>query len=206
MHAHAWRATTLGIKHLIDERPETLDEASASARKALALDGNDAWSHSAMGVVALRQQRLDLAGQHFERAFALNPNDINTAVDRAQWLLFADRLDEALQCVELALQRDPYPPSWTGEVHGHILYHLKRYEEAIPILRGVRAQVFWIPCLLAAAYGQLGRLEEASRELADLRRLKPYASLASISRWYNEPSQRLRDHLAEGLRKAGLEA
>ena len=203
-HAHAWRAMALGIRYLSDERHETLDEASASARRALALDENDAWSHSAMGIVALRQLRLDLAGQYFDRAFALNPNDINTAGDRAQCLLFMDRLDEALQCLELALQRDPYPPSWTGEVRGHILYHLKRYDEAVAVLRRVRAQAYWIACFLAAAYAQAGQLGDAGRELANLRSLRPDVSLASIARWYQLPGQGLRDHLIDGLRKAGL--
>jgi TolB-like protein/Tfp pilus assembly protein PilF len=205
VHAHAWRAIALGIKYLIDEQQETLDEASASARRALALDENDAWSHSAMGIVALRQQQLDLAGQHFDRAFTLNPNDINAAGDRAQWLLFVGRLDEALRCLELALERDPYPTTWTGEVHGHILYHLKRYDEAIAALRSARVQVYWIPCFLAAAYGQVSRLEDAGRELTNLLSLKPDASLASFARWYRVPNQSLRDHLMDGLRKAGLE-
>jgi TolB-like protein/Tfp pilus assembly protein PilF len=202
--AHAWRAIALSITYLIDERQKTLDEASTSALRALALNENDAWSHSAMGLVALRRRQLDLAGQHFDRAFVLNPNDVNTAGDRAQWLLFVGRLDEALSCIELALRRDPYPPTWAGEVHGHILYHLKRYDEAIVALRSVHAQVFWVPCFLAAAYAQAGRRDDAGRELANLQYLKPGASLASVARWYSRGNQSLRDHLIDGLRKAGL--
>jgi hypothetical protein len=57
---------------------------------------------------------------------------------------------------------------------------------------------------LVTAYGQVSRLDDADRELANLRGLKPDASLASVARWYHLPNQSLRDHPIDGLRKAGL--
>jgi TolB-like protein len=44
VHAHAWRAIALAARYLSDRLPETLDEALATAERALSLDDNDAWS------------------------------------------------------------------------------------------------------------------------------------------------------------------
>ena len=177
--AHAWKAIALAIKYLFDRRQETLDEASSTANMALSLDETDAWVHEAMGLVAFRRRDWDLAGEHFERAIGLNPNDVNIAGDRAQWLLYVGRPDEALRCLDSALQRDPYPPTWFWEVRGHILYHLKRYDKAIVALRNVHAHPFWIHVFLAAAYARAGQLENARREVARL--LEDIQLLARLS-------------------------
>jgi adenylate cyclase len=89
--AHAWLATYLCMRYLVDERPKTVEEAAVHARKALILDENDAYAHDGMGWVALRQKQFDLAGQHFERATGLNPHDVSIAVDRANWLMYVNR-------------------------------------------------------------------------------------------------------------------
>ncbi len=139
VHAHAWRGMQLGVAYLLDERQDTLDVAFACAQKALALDENDAWSHHAMGYVALRRCEFELSGHHYDRAISLNPNDVFTAAARANWLMHVGRLDEALASLDSILERDPYPPTWIWDIRGYVLYHLKRYDEAIIAFRSVRA-------------------------------------------------------------------
>ena len=133
VHAHAWRSMALTQNYTIDvlRNPSIIEEAVRSAQRALELDDTDAWAHQAMGYARLRQRQLQLAGLHYDRAFNLNPNDVNIAGDRANWLHFAGRMEEALQCLDLAMQRDPFPPTWVWEVRGGVLYQLKRYDEAI---------------------------------------------------------------------------
>jgi len=161
VHGYAWRAIALNVKYLLDERQETLDAALTCARKALELDDNDAWAHLAMGHVATRTREFDLAGQHFDRAIGLIPNDTSIAFTRANWLMHVGRLDEALTVLEATVQRDPYPPTGFWDVRGYVLYHLKRYEEAIVAFRNVRGRHFWTLGMLAAAYAQAGQLENA---------------------------------------------
>jgi tetratricopeptide (TPR) repeat protein len=202
--AHAWLATDLCFCYLLDERSETLNEAAAHAQRALALEENDAWSQNCMGWVALLRRQFDLAGQHFDRAVGLNPNDVNIAGDRAIWLMYANRLDEALHCVDMALQRNLYPPNWIWEVRGETLYHMKRYDEAIAALRNVHTDYFWTAMILAATFAQSGQLADARRELASFLIAKPKASLGSVSQMLIYGDKGLCDHLLEGLRKAGL--
>ena len=203
-HAHAWRAIALGVTYLHERRQDTLDAALASARTALALDDNDARCHYAMAYVALRRCEYDLAGHHHERAQALNPSDADIAAGHANWLMHVGRLEEALAVLDFALGRDPFPPTWVWDVRGYVLYHLRRYGEAINAFRSVRAEPTWILGMLAAAYGQAGQLEEAGRALARYRAARPGVTLGSAADGivYAEPA--MHAHWIDGLRKAGL--
>jgi TolB-like protein/DNA-binding SARP family transcriptional activator len=203
-HAHAWRAMALGVTYLIDEREETLDAALISARKALALDDNDALCHHAMAYVALRRCEYELAGHHHERALTLNPNDTELMAQRANWLMHVGRLEEALALLDASLERDPFPPTWYWDVRGYILYHLRRYREAILAFRSVQAEPFWIAGMLAAAYGQLGQLDEARRELDRYLAARPRAALGSVADKIIYADKGMHYHWLEGLRKAGL--
>ncbi len=204
VHAHALSAIAVGVKYLFDERQETLDLAFAYAQKALALDENDAWTHIAMGYVTLRRREFDIAGHHFERAIALNPSDVYAAALHANWLMHVGRLDEALSRLDSTLVSDPYPPTWFWDIRGYVLYHLKRYDEAIVAFRNVRTQPFWIRGMLAAAHAQAGQLDNARRELSAFLTVRPGATLRSVADMIIYADQSLHDHWLEGLRKAGL--
>jgi TolB-like protein/class 3 adenylate cyclase len=204
VHAHAWLATHLCMRYLLDDRLETVEEAAVHAQRALTLDENDAYAHDSMGWVALRRGQFDVAGQHFDRAVNLNPHDVSIAVDRANWLMYVNRLDEALHDLDLVLQRDPYTPSYIWEVRGQTLYFLRRHEEAIAAFRNMYAEHFWTPMFRAAAFAQSGQSTDARRELAGFLKAKPKASLDSVSRRLGYADKGLRDHLLDGLRKAGL--
>jgi adenylate cyclase len=185
-------------------RPETIDEALACAQRALELDENDAWSQQAMGYVSFRRCQHELAGIHFDRAINLNPNDVNIAADRANWLMYIGRLDEALSSLDLAMQRDPYSPSWAWEVRGGVLFHMRRYDEAIVALRSISVPQPCTSALLAAAYAQVGRIDEAGREIAVFRAVAPTTTTSDLvnQRDYADPV--LAEHLVDALRKAGL--
>lgn len=202
--AHAWRAIALGVTYLHDGQQTTLDAALACARAALALDDNDARCHYAMAYVALRSGEYDLAGHHHDRAHSLNPNDPDIAAGRANWLMHVGRLDEALEALDAAIERDPFPATWHWDVRGYVLFHLERYAEAINAFRSVRAQPFWIIGMLAAAYGQADLPDDARRELKRYLELKPAATLASVADKIVYAKDAMRQRWLEGLRKAGL--
>jgi hypothetical protein len=63
-----------------------------------------------MAMAALYSRELDRAELHYERAIALNPLDVSVAGDRANWLVYAGRLNDALQSVTNAIQRDSFAP------------------------------------------------------------------------------------------------
>jgi TolB-like protein/Tfp pilus assembly protein PilF len=204
VEAIASLSTMLCMRYLLNEQAETLEEAAAHAQRALALDENDAWSQNCMGWVALLRRQYDLAGQHFDRSVGLNPNDTIVVTDRAYWLIHVNRLDEALSCLDLAMQRDPYPTTWMWDARGQALYFLKRYTEALAAIRNMRAAHFWSPMFLIASLAQSGQMTDAHLALANFLKTNPKASLSSVSKKLVYADKALCDHLLEGLRKAGL--
>jgi TolB-like protein/predicted Zn-dependent protease len=204
VHAHAERAMSLVVLYWLEQDPEMLRRAEACARTALSLDDHDGTSHEAMGYVALHQRKFDLAGIHLERAVSLNPNDVPIAADRANWLISTGRVEEALQSLEAAMRRDPFPPTWLWEFRFTALFHLRRYDEAIAALRNMATFHYWHYAYFAAAYAHAGRMGDARREMATFLNAKPGATVATFvaAEHYAEPA--LLDHLLDGLRKAGL--
>jgi len=204
VHAHAWRAKALIAQYWQDQQPEQLRQAEASAQAALALDNNDPWPHQAMAFVAMHQRKFDLAGGHLDRALILNPNDAGVAADRGAWLVRTGRPDAALQCLDAAMQRDPFPAAWVWSVRWRVLFHLKRYEEAIAALRNMVRVSVWHHAYLAATYAHLGDPDNAHCELAAFLQAKPGATLATIAAADPYADKSLLQQLLAGLSKAGL--
>ena len=61
-----------------------------------------------------------------------------------------------------------------------------------------------VPGLLAAAYAQLGQREDARKATAAMLQLKPDCAISTFARLAIHADPRMREHLLDGLRKAGL--
>ena len=83
-------------------------QAREAATKALAIDPDYAPAHARLGWIAMYCDN-DLAGaaQHFKRALALDPSDLDVLRNSASLLASLGRLDEALALDEAVVRRDP---------------------------------------------------------------------------------------------------
>jgi len=119
-------------------------------------------------------------------------------------LLWPGRLEEAVTALETAFRFDPNLRSDYVFAYGLALYSLGRHEDAITILeRGAarhRAYVF-IPAVLVAAYGQIGRVEEAQRNARIVKNLLPIFDAQTFGQHFQNREHY--DYLAEGLKKGG---
>jgi adenylate cyclase len=203
-HAHAFRAIELAVMNWAHQEPELLRRAQACAELALSLDTHDAWSHLAVGYVAMQQGKFDLAGVHLERAVALNPNDVLIAADHAEYLVRTGRLDEALQRLDAAMKRDPFPASWIWEVRFFALFHLKRYNEAVAALSNMANLHDWHHAFFAAAYAHANRMDDAHAAVVRYLEATSNASIALVAASEPYSDRRLLEHLIDGMRKAGL--
>jgi len=155
--------------------------------------------------------RWDEAMAEAERAIALDANDPNGYVAMGILLVDVGRPGEGLEFVKKAMRLDPQS-DYLYRL-GDTQFHLERYEEAAAtMLRATKRNPGdeWNFLLLAAAYGQLGREQEARSaiETFNSMRLKaqqrPY-TLTDIDNWaFKEAADR--ERLRNGLRKAGLPA
>jgi TolB-like protein/tetratricopeptide (TPR) repeat protein len=112
-----------------EERPKLI----SAARKALELDPELAVPHILLGETYQRQWQWSEAEAEYKRALELNPNNASAHEHFAMWFLCQGRTDEALKWVQRAHELDPL--GGAGRTNGFILFHARRYEEAIRELR-----------------------------------------------------------------------
>jgi adenylate cyclase len=186
--------------------PTALERAHRLAWKAVRLDPNLPIAHAHLGLV------LTFHGQHeqsiavFEKAVALNPNFTDWRFGMA--LQRAGQPARATQVIEEHMRYDPFYAPQAPGVLGVTRYLLNEYSQAMPPLRECtsRAPNFigghvW----LAANLAQLGRLDEARAEAAEVLRIDPKYTIDDTQRrlaLFKRPEDA--EHLLDGVRKAGL--
>jgi adenylate cyclase len=186
--------------------PVIVDHAYHFARNAVQLDPNLPQAHSSCGNVLFWRGKPDEAIAEFERAIVLNPNfsDWRFAVA----LIHAGQAARAIEVIEAHTRLDPFYPPMVLAWSGFAYYVLGKYSEALSPLRACvsRAPNYRAGRLrLAATYAQLGRLNEARAEAAEVLRLEPKYTIDSTQRPLSV-FKRTEDveHFFDGLRKAGL--
>jgi adenylate cyclase len=122
-------------------------------------------------------------------------------------LHYVGRSAEALPCFGRAMALNPLCPDMWLHFQGQAYFQLGRYEEAAAALK---RRIFRNPgtdasrVLLAATYGQMGRLEQAREQWREALRVNSECSLEHRRKAlpYKNPADF--EAVIEGLRKAGL--
>jgi TolB-like protein/DNA-binding winged helix-turn-helix (wHTH) protein/tetratricopeptide (TPR) repeat protein len=114
-------------------RPQVL----LAARKALELDPQLAEAHVLMAAVYQKRWQWRDAEDECHKALQLKPSDAAAHLGYASWLLCQGRIEEALAFARRARELDPLGTA--GINIGWILFHARRYDEAIQELRSVLA-------------------------------------------------------------------
>jgi adenylate cyclase len=185
-----------------------LNRALELAQTAVRLDARLPHAHTELGHALLLTGRHDAATAEFERAFAINPNFLDIRYGYA--LLLSGEPAKAIEVAEANLRLDPRPiPFYSSGLMGIANYMLKRYADAVRLLRNYMREpnILMPPRLaLASAYAQLGQLEEARAEIAEVLRIDPSITVVKRKRmllqFVKNPSDV--EHIIDGLRKAGV--
>jgi TolB-like protein/rhodanese-related sulfurtransferase/predicted Zn-dependent protease len=195
---------------------------------ARAMEDPGALAYQAMAIKYSLQGRHDQAVAEAKRAIAVDPNNPIGYEALATALIYLGRPDDGAEAIQTAMRLDPrYPHEylfWLGLAQ----FNMQKFEQAVETLRlatqvdpgSIRALI-----VLAAAYGKLGRVEEArlTLEAQNLTRKTRAAQrpdsvvlrdgvdsallgslvLEDMDGWlFQEPSDR--ERLREGLRAAGV--
>jgi adenylate cyclase len=188
-------------------RQDELEQAETLAQKALALDPATTSAYRLLAFINMYRRRYDLALGQIDRALEINPSDVDSYHTRGNILVWAGRAAEGLPWLEGALRFD----------RGHILatqslcwayYFIGRYSDAVEagdraLARspGRNGQTYIHP-FLAAAYAEMGRNQDAEGERVIVMRLWPFFDARTFAAQFG--TQEARDHLLEGLKKAGF--
>lgn len=189
---------------------ERLDDALKTAKKAIEIDGKDAWAHLAAGRVYLARGEYDSCIAECEAAIKLNPYLATAHCALGDSLAYMDRMEESILRFEEAIRLSPHDPWRWGFFSYRSLAHIfmKQHEAAVEwskkALRDPNCQ-YWANAHLAAALGHLNRIEEAQDAVNELLRQKPEfsCSYAQKNLFYIKNSAQV-EHYINGLRKADL--
>jgi TolB-like protein/Flp pilus assembly protein TadD len=116
---------------------ETRPKVLAAARKALELDPELSEARAELGDALQKDWHWAEAEAEYRRAIELSPNNAAAYGGLAQWLLCQGRTEEALASARRAQELDPQ--EFSGAQVGWILFHGRRYDEAIRELRTAQA-------------------------------------------------------------------
>jgi tetratricopeptide (TPR) repeat protein len=170
-------------------------------------------AHHIASRLLTRQGRTDEALTEAKRAVELDPNDVDGYTALARIYIKIGKPAEALEALKKGQRLDPQ-----GDVRGtfsHRLgesyFHLDRFEEsAAEFEKDTRLLPSgeWGFLYLAAAYGHLGRKQEAESALEKFNQLRAKRgrrsyTLAAMDAWIF-PDESVRERYREGLRKAGM--
>jgi TolB-like protein/class 3 adenylate cyclase len=186
---------------------DDLGRAETLAQKALSLDPASTDAYRLLAEIHLARGRFDLALGQTERALEINPSDAESFTTRGTILVWAGRAAEALPWLEGALRFDR-ANARTAHMLGIAYYFLARYSEAVEAMdRGLAGNLgrntqLMGRSILAATYAQLDRRQEAERERATVIRMAPFLAAERFASQFG--TQEARDHMLEGLKKAGF--
>jgi adenylate cyclase len=197
------------VSQWTDQPLRSLDLAYEAATRSAALDPKLPAAYWALIFANLWMRRYDDAIRAGESAIANNPNDAEALNGLGVVLHYGGRSAEALRYFERAMALNPLCPGMWLHFQGQAYYQLRRYEEAENVLK---RRIFRTPetdasrVLLAATYGQTGRLDEAREQWRKVLRVNPAYSLEHRRKVlpYKNPADF--EAVVDGLRKAGLVA
>jgi adenylate cyclase len=202
------RHATLGV--LGRDMAENLTAAEALARRAVALDGNDAEARTRLGQILMARGIYRDALAETERALAISPNLASAHGVLGAVLMWSGRPKEGRVALEHSIRLDPRQPNLALQLSQvAISFYLSgEYDAAVEAgRRAIRAfpdfpQTYrWH----AAALGQLGWTAEATEALQKAITVAP--ALFEMHVHARAQFMRPEDHAhwLEGLRKAGWE-
>ncbi|MEE8296827.1 MAG: hypothetical protein V3R26_03260 [Hyphomicrobium sp.] len=143
-----------------------------------------------------------------ERAIDIAPNGVGLTGNAGLFLAYAGEWELGLALIEEAKAFDPFYPGWYHFGAFFDYYRKGNYDAALAEAQKVNMTDYvWAQALLAAAYGQLDRANDAQTYVERILELDPdFETTARANRWkWFRYQEDVLDRFMEGLRKAGLD-
>jgi TolB-like protein/DNA-binding winged helix-turn-helix (wHTH) protein/cytochrome c-type biogenesis protein CcmH/NrfG len=184
---------------------ESLARAEEMANEALKLDDSEVSALVTLGRIHIFYHRYEQAKAELERTIATNPSDAHALAGRGNVQMWLGQTEAAIDSLERARRIDPDLNPIDRNALSLAYYLNRRYDSAIAEaevnLRNT-SEANFSRIVLAAAYAQQDRTEDAGRIAASIRRMYPTFDPQAFGSKFLKPTDL--DHLREGFRKAGL--
>ena len=193
------------IRGWTDQPVEALNRIQNLATTAIGLDASNPGAHALLGEVWLLSRQYDQAIDQLRLALDLNPSNAETYAWLGRALLFTGALDDAIKASETALRLDPNPDTNRVWDLGTAYFLAGRTADFVRLMAQTVARepgfVFGY-VILAVAYSEAGKSEDAARSAAALRKLDPFFDSARFGSLFRNSEHQAK--IASALRKAGL--
>ena len=204
--AYRWLAMNhwMGWVHWGEPIEPNRSTALELARKAVAIDPNDAGCRWVLANLLAYDRSFAEADAEFAKAIELDPNEADTWATLSDIAVLAGRVEEGLEHIRKAFRLNPFPASWYYLTLGQAQYAAGDYEAAVETLRRDETYRTSSRRFLAASLAQLGRLDEARAEVELFLVGNPHFT---TRHWATtEPFRDVAtlEHFVDGYRKAGL--
>ncbi|MGC2203035.1 MAG: adenylate/guanylate cyclase domain-containing protein [Stellaceae bacterium] len=187
------------------EPGETLERAESLARKAIGLDDLSPGAHALLGTVAVSFGEYDRGRDELQRAIDLNGSDAEAYSGLVSVRLWGGDIEGAVAAGELLAQFQPKLLVAAAFLLATAYVLADRGADAVRILEQSldrNPAYLYANVMLAAAYAEVGRQQDAERQAAAVRQRFPAFSPEQFGSLLRDPSQR--EKLAQTLKKAGL--
>jgi len=177
------------------------------AEKALALDDSIPQIYLTRSLLYLAQREHQTALEAAQRTIEVHPNYADGHAALAFISSFSGELEQALTALDHAKKINPQGTGIYLAVQGRVLFLLGKYKDAVAILENGRERnpaFDRIHLNLAAAYAELGLLEDASWAVDEALAISPDISLENERREANYMRAKDLEHYVGALRKAGV--
>jgi adenylate cyclase len=187
---------------------ETAALARLHAEMAMKLDPADPMVHSSLAESYLMVCEHALAGHHIDKAITLNPNEYAVMAMAAEVKAYLGDFEAAVKWANRAALSDPYSADAFREAFFDVHYLGGQYELALEHLVGWQDPPLHIYLEAAAAFAQLGRMDEARDAVQQFEKNRPDGwntkeVLRTHARMCAKPEDG--ERWIEGFRKAGLD-
>jgi adenylate cyclase len=211
-YAAAW--TMLGISHWeeafngwSEDPAASLDLALDAASRSRAIDDSNPDTFALLTWIHLSLRKYDQAFDLAQQAVVLGPNNSFVAGVASDVALFCNRPHDMVVLLNKAIRLCPIYPTWyrSGLAWAYLL--MDRREEAIASAQmsiDIDPDYPFNYMVLAIAFAELGREQEAHTAVEKLLRIDPKYSLCTFSECQPFRDAEVLDRHIEGLRKAGL--
>lgn len=185
----------------------TLDRAFELAQQAVARDPTLPIVHEALSTVHLFKKQHAEAIATARRWIELEPSNADAYPTLAGALHFAGENDEVIALINKAMRLNPFYPFYYPHYIGLANFGMRRLDDAVVAFkRGVARSpdALWPHVFLAVCHGHLGDDALARAQLAEVRRINPEFSIASLPDLLPYKNSADIDLVIDGLRNAGL--
>jgi adenylate cyclase len=193
-----------------DDDKRSLELALENANTAVRLDPSDEEAQWGLGWAYLYQRQHENALAHYKRARELNPNDAEVLAEMGNFLIYNGQPKQAIDQVKEAIRLNPnhyewyvYYVGWAYEEAGMPEEAIKVFEQAIDLKNPDEEQLWYLPTI-AAAYAELGRMDDAHEVVKTVLSRDPTFSIAKKVSRYPYKTKELAERYANALRRAGL--